>query len=216
MDRLDLDLVLHTPVHVGTGVSRLGVHETVDRRVPVPASSVKGVMRAAAVDLLSPGREPFRASPDTAPEPDDEHGRAGDVADDQPPLVRSVFGGRGTASPWHWSDPELVTSRPDDDVEHRTRIRIDPDTGTVLDGALVVTEVVRPGTMRLSVTRRRPVAPTDLPAHRALLVLSALLIDGVGGGRSAGLGWASLTPVSGTPVPDPARLLQEVHTWIPR
>ncbi|MDQ1248256.1 MAG: hypothetical protein QG597_2628 [Actinomycetota bacterium] len=216
MDGLDLDLVLHTPVHVGTGVSRLGVHETLDRRVPVPASSVKGVMRAAAVDLLTAGRDPYRAAAETAPEPDDEHGRAGDVADEHPPLVRAVFGDRGAASPWHWSDPAPVSARPGDEVEHRTRIRIDPHTGTVLDGALVVTEVFPPGTLRLSVTRRHPVEAADLAAHHALLLLSALLVDGVGGGRSAGLGWAGLTPISRTTTPDLARLVQEVRTWIPR
>jgi len=216
LDRLDFDLVLHTPVRVGTGAARLGVHETIDQTVPVPASSVKGVMRAAAVDLLSAGRDPYRAVPDIAPEPDDDHGRAGDVAEDHPPLVRAVFGGRRTPSPWHWNDPMPLVAWPENPVEHRTRIRIDSRTGTVLDGALAVTEVLRPCTLRLAVTRRYPVDLADLPAHHALLLLSALLVDGIGGGRSAGLGWAGLIPIRESTVPEPAQLMEEVRRWTAR
>lgn len=66
---------LHGPLRVGTGVAEPGVDDTIDPDDPVPGSSLKGIMRAAARDVLAidPGR------------------------------ITSVFGKAGEPSPWSWS-----------------------------------------------------------------------------------------------------------------
>ena len=67
------------PFAVSTGAASVGVDAAVDRAHLLPATAVKGVMRAAAQHLLQ--------LPST--------------------IVEQVFGGRGTTSPWSWSTPEF-------------------------------------------------------------------------------------------------------------
>lgn len=69
-------ITFHTPFHVSTGTSERGLDRLVDAENPLPASSLKGRMRAAA-------RETLRLDPG---------------------LVAAVFGSASDPSPWWWSD----------------------------------------------------------------------------------------------------------------
>jgi CRISPR/Cas system CSM-associated protein Csm3 (group 7 of RAMP superfamily) len=71
--RLKFTVTFHGPFRVSTGQARIGVDSAVDRAALLPASSIKGIMRASAHRLL----------------PDD--------------IVDSVFGAPGTASAWAWT-----------------------------------------------------------------------------------------------------------------
>lgn len=72
-------ITFHTPFHVSTGTSEKGLDRLVDVDNPLPASSLKGRMRAAASeDLGLPSA-----------------------------LVDDVFGHVGAPSPWWWSDAEF-------------------------------------------------------------------------------------------------------------
>lgn len=79
---LDFQIVFHGPFRIGTGRASEGRNESIDTAHPLPASSLKGAMRAAAVQVLC------------AP----------------PWLVAAVFGGAHRSSPWSWSAGELQGS----------------------------------------------------------------------------------------------------------
>lgn len=78
--QLHIEITFHGPFRIATGQARDGVAVTVNRADPLPASSLKGLMRASARDLF-PGR---------------------------PELIGAVFGASGQASPWHWDSAELT------------------------------------------------------------------------------------------------------------
>jgi CRISPR/Cas system CSM-associated protein Csm3 (group 7 of RAMP superfamily) len=74
------EIEFHTPFRVSSGQAGEGSDAAVDRAALLPGSSLKGVMRSAARDLLRfPG-----------------------------PLVEAVFGAPGRESPWGWSDAALA------------------------------------------------------------------------------------------------------------
>lgn len=176
MDRLEFRVTFHAPFRVGTGTGGPGVDQTAcrldldGRALVAPASTVKGIMRAAAVDL----------------------------AEDLLPavLVDEVFGARGQQSPWSWSGltvpAESVTTR------QRTRIEICRETGTVARDMLAVAEeLVINGTGAFTVIRPGFLPPLEPEAgrrHRAVLRMAAGLVTGAGGTRRRGLGWISMAP----------------------
>jgi len=82
---LEFEIIFHGPFRVGTGWAGRGADITVDRRSPLKASSLKGVMRASA-ELLLGG----------------QHG-----------LVREVFGHPWDPSPWSWSSARVLDARPE-------------------------------------------------------------------------------------------------------
>lgn len=71
----------HGPVRVGTGRASAGRDDTVDPGL-LPASTVKGVMRAESMDLFGPR------------------------------LTAAVFGAGRSPSPWHWGDVRFPTPAP--------------------------------------------------------------------------------------------------------
>jgi CRISPR/Cas system CMR subunit Cmr4 (Cas7 group RAMP superfamily) len=71
--RLTYTVTFHGPFRVSTGQARTGVDAAVDPQALLPASSIKGIMRASAHRLI----------------PDD--------------LVEAVFGAPGAPSPWAWT-----------------------------------------------------------------------------------------------------------------
>lgn len=162
-DELLFEVTFHTPFRVGTGGGDDGVDEVIDPLVPVPGTSIKGVMREASRVLL----------PATH---DGEH-----------PLMCEVFGDERNPSPWHWDD--IV---PAVEITQRSRIRIGSH-GTVAPGALLVAEEASATSGQLRVWRSAPVEADRVRLHRAILALSARLIDGLGADRRRGLGWVGLT-----------------------
>ena len=154
----------------------------VDQKEIVPGSSLKGLMLEAARDLDLTTPELW-------------------------PKVRAVFGGHPQESksagptlpsPWSWSDlqfPQQPTSN------SRSRIRIDADTGTVVDGAIVqVNEFGEQGLTGIFTIEQTGLIPqigddsglTEAD-HIAILEATARTVTGLGENRRRGLGWVSIT-----------------------
>lgn len=157
-----------TPFRVAAGHAGYGADATVDRGVPLPASSIKGIMRSTARDLLRLPAE----------------------------LVDPVFGtGRGP-SPWSWSDALPVGDGPlAADIQLRARIQIDPETGTARDGALSIAEEVHATRLNFTVTRTGWIEEQDRDRHQLVLMVSARAVTALGGDRRRGLGWVAVTPI---------------------
>lgn len=199
-------LTFHSAFRVGTGDADGTAHATIDRDEPVPASSLKGLMRASAERLL-----PYR-----------------------PEVVEAVFGTPRRPSPWHWSParfdrppdafreargggrdrdpreqgrpqeqglgPDLDSTPP---VTLRARVSLDPDTGTARHDHLVIAEEMSAATARFTVTRIGPL-PLETDGepwlglgeedHLAVLACAAAGVHELGAGRRRGLGWVSCEP----------------------
>lgn len=80
MTALDFTITFHGPFHVARGAALSGFDRTVDRDALLPASSLKGVMRAEAI-----GRLRIRAG-----------------------VVDAIFGAPGRPAAWAWSDAIVV------------------------------------------------------------------------------------------------------------
>ncbi|WP_329543353.1 hypothetical protein OG548_45885 [Streptomyces sp. NBC_01356] len=194
-------LAFHSAFRIGTGNADGTAHATIDRDTPVPASSLKGLMRASADRLL-----PYR-----------------------PEVVDAVFGTPRRPCPWHWSParfdppPGLPTDQkhterrinsadpePGPDAERETdftppvalraRVRLDPATGTALDDHLVIAEEMSATAARFTVTRTgplplerdgRPLLGLSEQDHLAVLACAAAGLHELGAGRRRGLGWVS-------------------------
>jgi hypothetical protein len=181
MSVLEFRVNFHTPFRVGTGTVRPGVGQTAyrqevaDQLLIAPASTVKGVMRAAALELL----------PDS--------------------LVAEVFGGRGTQCGWSWSG--LTVPATAVHPRSRTRIEIEPATGTVAKDMLAVAEELVISEVGSFTVRRLgflSMATEVERRHRAVLRVAAGLVSGAGGTRRRGLGWISVDP-SGVDAAEQAR-----------
>lgn len=72
----------HGPFRVAAGAASDGLDDTFDAHNPLPASSLKGLMRAQATHLLTVRKE----------------------------VVDEVFGSRRLCSPWWWSDATVPAS----------------------------------------------------------------------------------------------------------
>ncbi|WP_159032977.1 RAMP superfamily CRISPR-associated protein [Streptomyces fodineus] len=195
-----ITLTFHSAFRVGTGNADGTAHATIDRDTPVPASSLKGLMRASAERLL-----PYR-----------------------PEVVDAVFGTPRRPCPWHWSPARFAPppgpwdpTHPQDQrrprgagpepeaetdadltppVALRARVKIDPATGTALGDHLVFAEEMSAATARFTVTRTgplpldrdgRPLSGLAEQDHLAVLACAAAGLHELGAGRRRGLGWVS-------------------------
>jgi CRISPR/Cas system CSM-associated protein Csm3 (group 7 of RAMP superfamily) len=141
-------------------------------RERIPATSLKGVMRAAAVEVL---------------------GLA-------PAVVERIFGGPGAASPWAWSDIELPGDD-DAVVRSRVRIPINPETGVAADGGLFLAEEMWVRS-ELGFTVDLFGEADDPSGDATLLAAAAMAVKGLGASRRRGLGWVTMTPtLDGRAVP---------------
>jgi CRISPR-associated protein Csx10 len=77
---ITFEITFRSSFHVATGLAAEGRHRLVDTTVPLPASSLKGRMRAEALTQLGVDR----------------------------PLVDAIFGTAATPSPWAWTDATLI------------------------------------------------------------------------------------------------------------
>lgn len=176
-------ITFHGPFHVATGTPELGVDRSVDRENPLPATSLKGLMRAAASEQLG-------------------------LRDD---VVDAVFGedptrqGRArsplAASPWWWSDAEFAGAPV---VTNTTQIRIDDESGVTRRGFVMFGEHVWAEAATFDVEQREQV--DDLDLHELVLRGAARAVVSLGGLRRKGEGWVT---VSGDPwsLADTTRLL---------
>jgi len=160
------EIEFHTPFRVASGQAGDGSDTTVDRHLLLPASSLKGVTRSAARDLLQ-----F-----------------------PPGLVDEVFGTGRQPSPWSWSDATVTGSGGHGpDVRPRARIRIEPHTGTVAPGALLIADEVLAARGEFTIDRCGWI-PGDTSRHQTVLMAAARAVTGIGGDRRRGLGWVTITP----------------------
>lgn len=164
MSAVEFTIVFHTPFRVSTGHARAGVDAAIDIHDPLPSTSIKGLMRATAEQLLGEGSE----------------------------VVQQVFGSPRYESPWRWSravpgDSGWHPPQP------AARVAIDPDTHTASPDMFGVSEQTGAEHARFSVTQRGHLDADTLHQHRLVLAVSGQAIRSLGGGRRRGLGWVSIT-----------------------
>jgi CRISPR/Cas system CSM-associated protein Csm3 (group 7 of RAMP superfamily) len=184
MTALGFTITFHSPFRVGAAYARDGVDAAVDREDPLPADSLKGLMRAAARELLG-----------------------GDHR-----AVGAVFGTSARPSAWSWSAarPPGRDWAPSDLNGSRHRVTIDPDKHSVVKDQLVLGEQVWVPSARFEVTRVGYLDSESLPEAVQVLVLrcAAGAVHGLGAWRRRGLGWAGIVPDDGEiNAADVARLL---------
>ena len=104
---IELDIRFNTAFRISQGYGQGEVDDVIDEENPLPATSLKGVMRDAARMVL-PGK------------------RRGTTYVDHH-LVDAVFGKRGSnSSPWNFSDGKLDhTDDPRERIRVRSRVAID-------------------------------------------------------------------------------------------
>lgn len=106
--------------------------------------------------------------------------------------VDAAFGTPWQPSPWGWSD---ATMTEEVQIRPRTRIRIDPATGTVVPGALLVADEVLAARAEFSIDRAGWIEPGQARLHETILLAAARAVTAVGGDRRRGSGWVTVTPV---------------------
>jgi hypothetical protein len=174
-----LTLHFHTASRIATGRAARGLDAVLDHE-RIPASSLKGLMRAAAVEIL--------ALP--------------------PSRVAAVYGSAGQGSPWAWNDIALP-SGDGKRITTRVRIPIDPVTGVAREGGMFHAEELwlqDPVTCTVDQTRMVP----DADDQALVLAASAMAVKGIGASRRRGLGWTTWSAViDGRSVP-PSELASAV------
>lgn len=161
---LSFVVTFHAPFHVGSGVASRGLDRVIDRENPLPATGLKGVMRAAAAEtlVLPTG------------------------------LVTEVFGGPGGAAcPWWWSDARFIPQ--ETSIDRLARIRVDETTGTVQRGFLMMGEVVWSSQADFNVTLSDDRDEATIARHELILRAAARAVVAVGGARRRGEGWVTIT-----------------------
>lgn len=153
---------------VATGYAGAMADDTVDEQDPLPGSSLKGLMRAAARLFLPP-------TAGDGPLPERDHA-----------LVREVFGAARIPGPWNFGD--AVPSEPAR-VRLRAHVRVS-ETGSAEHDMLRFAQEVWVRTAAFDVVQHGPVA--DVARHERLLACAARAVKSVGGDRRRGLGWVSI------------------------
>ncbi|MGH3250969.1 MAG: hypothetical protein ACRDOI_32835 [Trebonia sp.] len=168
MTVLAFTVTFHGPFRVGAAYAKDGVNAALDHDDPLPADHLKGVMRAAAAQLLG--------------------GRGH-------PAISAVFGSPKAPSAWSWShaDAEWDFSR-----RHRVKIdamshSAVKDHLVVAEQAWAPEArftVTKAGLIA-------PDGGITEAAHVSLLRCAAAGVHGLGGWRRRGLGWVGIAPQDG-------------------
>jgi hypothetical protein len=190
MTVLSFVITFHSPFRVGASSARDGVTAAIDRNDPLPADHLKGVMRAAAVQLLS----------------DKDH-----------PAIGQVFGSPRTPSPWSWShatpEQHATPEHPWPKPIRRHRVAIDEQTHSAKKDQLVLAEQIWVPTAHFTITRVAAIQGTiQESTHATLLRCAAAGVHGLGGWRRRGLGWVGITPADTPVTPDDIAIIQALRT----
>jgi CRISPR/Cas system CSM-associated protein Csm3 (group 7 of RAMP superfamily) len=124
-----------SPFRVSTGEAAAGVDATIDLRDPLPATSLKGVMRASAKQLLG----------------------------EQAQLVGRVFGDAERPCPWHWGDA-LPTGGRWAPKQITARVQIDKTSHTATRDMLALAEETTAARAEFVITRMGLVDDVELHA----------------------------------------------------
>jgi hypothetical protein len=168
MSSVGFTVVFHGPFRVGAAYARDGLGAAVDRDTPLPADHLKGLMRAAARDVLGL---------DTA-------------------QVREVFGGSGVGGrdgpcAWSWSAAQ-PTGGWTFGIRHR--VAVDADSHTATRDMLVAAEYAYAESARFEVTLMGALPADRLAWHRLVLRATGAAVHGLGSWRRRGLGWVGIVP----------------------
>jgi CRISPR/Cas system CSM-associated protein Csm3 (group 7 of RAMP superfamily) len=161
-------VVFHGPFRIASGAASDGLDAAYDAANPLPSSSLKGLMRDQAKNVLEISAE----------------------------LVEEIFGRPDAPSPWWWSDAAIDPGPPGRAALGRVRsqLQIDRDTFTAADKTLRNSGELWPSSAQCEVRRRGPVPDGRVALHEAVLAASALSISALGSDRRRGLGWVSVIP----------------------
>lgn len=155
-------IVFYGPFAVSTGLAARGADSAVSLEHPLPGSSLKGVMKHAATTIVP-----------------EAHSQ----------LIDQTFGSPSISSVWHWSAPVFNGALV---VKPRTRVRIDPNTGTAVTGALATAEEVWAEGAQFEIRQRLPLSPEERKTQQLVLVASACAVHALGRQRRRGLGWVGI------------------------
>jgi hypothetical protein len=168
MTTLGFTVTFHGPFRVGAAYASDGVGAALDRDDPLPADHLKGIMRAAAAELLGAGH----------------------------PAVSEVFGDPRTPSPWAWSSAVPEASW-DFSLRHRVSIDEDKHSArkeALVLGEQTWTPTARFEVMRAGMLAPDGLAEEE---HMLILRCAAAGVHGLGAWRRRGLGWVGITPDDG-------------------
>ena len=157
-------IVFHSWFRVGAAYPRDGVDVTVDHDDPLPATHLKGVMRAEARWLAGLGYGNTR-------------------------LIDAVFGTPSNSSPWRWS---LVEPSRSWKYDTRQRTAIDDESHTALKDHTVSGELVWAPAATFTLVQQCEV--DDVQAQLTLLRVAGASVHAVGAWRRRGLGTVSVVP----------------------
>ena len=172
MTVLEFRIDFHSAFRVAGAYARDGIDLAPDAEDPLPADSLKGVMRAAADTLLGPA-----------------------------PLVAEVFGRSGHPCAWAWTGAELADGRTWEHGT-RHRVAIDPVAHAARADMLVTAGQTWADHATFEIQRVAYLDADVEARHLALLRVSAGAVHGLGGWRRRGLGWVHITPVDGAVTAD--------------
>lgn len=184
---LSFRMTFHGPFHIATGKSGDGADSLVDRDNPLPASSLKGLLRSQARDVL-------RLSPRLIC----------DIFGDQPVNDDE----RSAPGAWAFSDGILDGGGV---VDRSVRIKTDSD-GMVDDEMLLTYEQWWSTAASFSVT---PIRRLDLQRradHELVLRAAARSITALGAQRRRGSGWVTVTDDMGWQATDSDEVLR-LRDW---
>lgn len=174
------------PFRVSTGHARPGVDATVDLADPLPATSLKGLMRGTLRQLLG-----------------DRHTDRGSEVH---PLVAQVFGSAANTCAWAWTGATPVEGTSWCEPRRAARIMIG-DNHVASDDMLGVAEQTQAGAATFQVSQMGPIDEEHLILHRAVLAISAEATRSLGADRRRGLGWVHITCLTHRPSREDIRLL---------
>lgn len=163
-------ITFHGPFHVSTGVAADGIDTPIDLGCPLPATSLKGLMRAEAVERLGISQK----------------------------LVDEIFG-RSTSGPaaetqrsapgaWQWSDASFDQVIP----APYARIAVD-NRGLTRQGFLAFGTQAWATDGQFTVEPRVRLDDAALTRHTVILRACARSVSSLGGDRRRGSGWVSIS-----------------------
>ncbi|NBD95301.1 MAG: hypothetical protein GVY11_02345 [Gammaproteobacteria bacterium] len=216
---VELTVVAEDPLLVASGLDRaekeaeseiktdehadqMQVMQTADDRIRIPASSMRGILRARARKILALWVRELRPQ--------------GDLCDPVERLLAHLFGDTTRASPLQVSEFLSKESVQIDDLHHQFFNAIDRFTGGVASGHLYEVRAAPPGTRFCGRLALRPGASL---APWARLLLALLVRDlqrgdlSVGWGRAKGYGTIRLLHDDSALSPSPASALPKAMRW---